>query len=343
MAFHPRADWTTEPNQARPVQAPQTHVYLHYPGQPSPIGRVSDANTAARLRGYRRMHTSGQYREIAYNWAVDQSGGIWELRGDRQSGANGGTSSNRTGQAILLLVGNTEEPTAEMVHGVNACIARIRASHPGARTIRGHRQSPDASTDCPGAPVTRLIAAGAFTGGTTPAAPPPVQAVTGLDWAQSTLAQLGFDPGPIDGQIGPRTREATTQFQTAAGITADGIPGPTTRAALEQTMTIMTDILAEARAIRADVATVHNSVNATPSRVLTAQVKRAGGRMEGSTSLAAMLAWNDNHVIQVLDAIRETGAASGVSDEALAAITDAVARVSAVQVAEQLDVTVKAE
>ncbi|MBM3271488.1 MAG: D-alanyl-D-alanine carboxypeptidase family protein, partial [Candidatus Sericytochromatia bacterium] len=51
------------------------------------------------------------------------------------------------------------------------------------------------------------------------------EAVTAL---QRRLADLGFDPGPIDGIFGPRTEAAVKAFQTARRIEIDGIVGPQT-------------------------------------------------------------------------------------------------------------------
>lgn len=53
---------------------------------------------------------------------------------------------------------------------------------------------------------------------------------------QRALIALGFDLGPrgADGQVGPRTREALRLFQTRANLTADGVFGPLTRAAMEK-------------------------------------------------------------------------------------------------------------
>ena len=39
---------------------------------------------------------------------------------------------------------------------------------------------------------------------------------------QSQLARLGYDPGPLDGLAGRKTREAVRAFQAALGITPTG-------------------------------------------------------------------------------------------------------------------------
>lgn len=39
---------------------------------------------------------------------------------------------------------------------------------------------------------------------------------------QLKLRELGFFDGVIDGQLGPKTREAITNYQTLNGLTANG-------------------------------------------------------------------------------------------------------------------------
>ena len=49
---------------------------------------------------------------------------------------------------------------------------------------------------------------------------------------QQRLSDLGFNPGPIDGEFGPGTEAAVIAFQKSEQILADGIAGPRTLNAL---------------------------------------------------------------------------------------------------------------
>ena len=50
---------------------------------------------------------------------------------------------------------------------------------------------------------------------------------------QRALVAAGFDPGPPDGKLGPRTKTAILDFQRANGLETDGKVGPKTWNKLE--------------------------------------------------------------------------------------------------------------
>ncbi len=52
-----------------------------------------------------------------------------------------------------------------------------------------------------------------------PVGPPRDEVLT----IQSDLAKLGYDPGPVDGMMGPRTETAIREYQKAAGMEVDGL------------------------------------------------------------------------------------------------------------------------
>lgn len=84
------------------------------------------------------------------------------------------------------------------------------------------------------------------TTGTTPTTPSGVAAPTTVlkpgdsgpqvKVLQRALAHLGYSTGTIDGQYGPATTQAVKNFQTAHGLTADGVCGPKTITALKNAL-----------------------------------------------------------------------------------------------------------
>lgn len=50
---------------------------------------------------------------------------------------------------------------------------------------------------------------------------------------QTQLKALGFDPNGVDGNFGPGTKAAVIAFQQSKGLTADGMAGPNTMAAMQ--------------------------------------------------------------------------------------------------------------
>lgn len=54
----------------------------------------------------------------------------------------------------------------------------------------------------------------------------------GASELQRALSRAGYDPGPIDGKLGTKTRSAVKAFQRAHGLKADGVVGERTWSAL---------------------------------------------------------------------------------------------------------------
>ena len=53
---------------------------------------------------------------------------------------------------------------------------------------------------------------------------------------QTALNHLGYSVGKVDGNYGPATTQAVKNFQTAKGLTADGVAGPQTLAAMKSAL-----------------------------------------------------------------------------------------------------------
>ena len=240
--LYSRSDWLGKGHTAPTLKRAQTEIYIHYPGARGSIGRESHNATVSRLKGYHRMHTvSNGWSDIAYNYAVSQNGDVYSLRGrDRQCGGNGGTTTNRRGQAILVLVGNNEQPTQDAIEGVRWAIAHIQEKHPGAKKVLGHRDSFEASTACPGNILHGMVRKGVFYGskkggGKAPAVPsggaskpapkPAVQdgkLVVDGRWGVATskalqrfLKSKGHNVGAIDGRMGPKSWRALQEYLRA--------------------------------------------------------------------------------------------------------------------------------
>lgn len=345
MSYQTRSVWTSEPNRAVAIKRRQVHLTWHFPGFGNASVRTATwdhARCLRQIKAWDRMHRARGSKAIEYNFFACPHGHVIEGRGDRQNAANGTRAANLPGQSCQVLVGDTEALTAGHLRAMVECATRLEHLHPGiTRTQYGHRHW--VSTTCPGSAVMAAIPV--KPGSTVQTTPAPVQdparpwltspRIAGLTTDQVRAIQSAVGV-PADGKYGDATGTAVKALQTALDLTADGVWGPTT----EETMT---QLEAKIDALTKHIFTVHDSVLATPERILRATVERAGGRMGGTTSLAGMLAWNDDHTLQILEAIKATGQAAGVSDVQLQQITDAVSRVTAEQVASELTITTREE
>ncbi|WP_087484852.1 peptidoglycan-binding domain-containing protein [Brachybacterium massiliense] len=383
MGYYTRKHWTSTANRAVHVKRKQVHATLHYPGWGTDSIRTagwSRKRCFQQLRAWRNMHVgSGAYKEVAYNLYALPTGDVAEGRGNRQNGANGTSAANRAGMSIQVLIGDNEDLTMGHLRAIFDALALLERWHPGITSRQyGHRHW--VSTRCPGPKVQARVP---FRVGSVPTdgggkgitgtAPGLSDGLADVDDSQRWLTALGYDPGPIDGKFGARTQAATRQAQLDLGITpADGRPGPATRATLEAAVTTLDKISKDIAAIkrtlepgisgkRTDgelVSTLRGFRNDIPGMVLDAPVALEGKWKGQKSTLRRMRAWYAEDLRQikagiatsraaVLEAVQETGKAQGLTDAQVQAIAtaaaEASARVSAEDVAGQLEVAVRNE
>lgn len=134
----------------------------------------------------------------------------------------GRTASGGASPAVAAELASVQSELTRIQNELNQLIASLRAA----------AFQPDIFT--PSAPVA--VPATAPTPA-PPAGPPTLRLGANgpeVENLQNALKRHGFDPGPVDGDFGPRTQAAVTAFQQAKGLTADGVVGPQTWGALNQ-------------------------------------------------------------------------------------------------------------
>ncbi|GAA1812235.1 LysM peptidoglycan-binding domain-containing protein [Nesterenkonia flava] len=176
----PRRTWTDQPkgftriSNRRRTPANVRTVTPHYPAVGNVIiGAESQAQSCARLRGWRSMHIRvNGWADLGYDYAIDQAGRIYECSGHSHATAHA-LNNNFTAIGVLFIVGNNEAPSAAARAAFRALAAHLkRTAFPNLRTRPvDHGNMPGNATSCAGQPIRRVITAGQLDfGGTTPQA-----------------------------------------------------------------------------------------------------------------------------------------------------------------------------
>lgn len=162
--YLPRSAWNARPPKgSRVTLVHPIGTVLHYPAMGA-RRLFAQADVASALRGWQDYHMDGKdWADIAYQVAVDQAGRPWDLRGlTTRSAANGNEELNEDYGAILLVLGDTEQPTGAMINTTRLVIADFRRIFPRGVMIKPHSAVRPDGTLCPGNPTRALIAAGQF-------------------------------------------------------------------------------------------------------------------------------------------------------------------------------------
>ncbi|HXT00545.1 MAG TPA: N-acetylmuramoyl-L-alanine amidase [Elusimicrobiota bacterium] len=160
-----RAGWRAARRKGSPVPMTPTHVTVHHT---EGAQTMTEAATAAEVRGIQRYHMAGRAREgkdvwddIGYHFLIDGAGRVVEGRPAETLGAHaGGANENNIGIAMM---GNfmKQKPTAEQVESLTRLVSflavkyRQDPSRPG--FLEGHRHYNN--TDCPGTNMMAILAA----------------------------------------------------------------------------------------------------------------------------------------------------------------------------------------
>ncbi len=253
-----RAEWNARPPKTRSRNIRPAHITAHY-GGPSPWANGAENADHNRcptiVRAWQAFHMGKGWSDIAYTSIICPHGFRYIGRDvGWRTAANGTNAGNETSYAVCYLAGGDDVLTDAAKAAYLDEVARI-----GQPLDRVH--SDWKPTACPGVALADWVRAGTPAPG--PTAPPlPAPAPEPAPDAGNALAAVAecmkgtHGPGAtgpcvnvvqavvnaklgsrlaVDGQYGKKTAAAVKRFQKAAGISADGIVGPQTWAALNRT------------------------------------------------------------------------------------------------------------
>lgn len=208
MEFVSRAQWGARPPRyTNPLNFNVVNKFiLHYSGAPR-------TQTVRSIQNY-SMDTKG-YSDIDYNYLI-KDGKIYIGRGDN---IGGHTLNNNSSSIGVCIIGNDGDATDADFRAARELYDHMvgRIGHSLAKTT--HRMVLGAGyTSCPGSEIENWVKAGM---------PYPATGEDEMDVIkkiQEGLRDAGFDPGPIDGEWGPRTMAAFVAGMRSIGPKGD--PGP---------------------------------------------------------------------------------------------------------------------
>lgn len=146
MNILPRSAWGAQPAKSVTwFPAPPVGTVLHYVGSKGALNATTKERSVGLLRGIQADAFRKSYADIEYNFAIDQAGNVWELRGRNiQSGANGDKTQNRKRWSIVFLTGVPERLTATAITAAKELCGWLGGD------IVPHRQVAPQGTACPG-------------------------------------------------------------------------------------------------------------------------------------------------------------------------------------------------
>lgn len=192
---------------------------VHWDGGRNP---ASAADELTLLRAYIAHHIRQGWRGPAYNLAVGPiTGNVYELRGLNAVGTHA-PGANRDGIGVIL-IGGPGNLTEAGKRGLREAYA-LACAHTGNQLLqRVHHDV--VPTTCPGDEVTAWVRGGGLVGANAPASTG--AEFTGRNLTSRSVTEIQAAVGvTADGVYGPGTTAAVRAWQESRGLVADGIWGP---------------------------------------------------------------------------------------------------------------------
>jgi hypothetical protein len=249
--YLPRSAWTSTARGGATLTANQLQgLAAHYPGRATAYGVLTQAQEASILRGIRDWSVNSKgFADIDYQVCITQAGRVWDLRGIGRVPAAHASSANPSGNwqfgAVLLLIGNNEQPSSAMIEAFRHFRTQVWLPRwAGTTNIRDHSQVPGASTTCAGPRVRTLISngslAGSPSGGSSSGGSRKVHPLIGLKRGDSgeevtalqvilndcnvsgaNFTQTQGRENSIDGSYGPYVEQAVIKVRASVGSNAN--------------------------------------------------------------------------------------------------------------------------
>jgi len=151
----PRGSWSGGAGGDTSGMAPMGTPYrltIHHEGSPAPNEVYDEASVATLLKKTYSAHRHSQgWSDIAYHFAIDRAGRVWELRDLAWQGAHAGDAERNRGNIGIEVLGNfdLQELTPEQKRSLTLLVHQLCETHsiPPAN-IFTHRELKN--TDCPG-------------------------------------------------------------------------------------------------------------------------------------------------------------------------------------------------
>jgi hypothetical protein len=163
MNIQSRASWGARPAESFTAWDPDDLQGIAVHHFAIPRSAATPAGSEALMRAVQNAHMAGEFSDIAYNHCFDKWGQIFEARGfNRQTGANGNQTVNRTHAAICYMGNSDLDGFPEAAQDAAAWLIKQWFNRGTGLQVLPHQAlSPD-GTACPGTRAKGWVTSGAW-------------------------------------------------------------------------------------------------------------------------------------------------------------------------------------